>query len=70
MRLGGEACGRPLGHEGGAIINETDSFVKETKRALLPLTSCEDKMRSQQQRGGCLSDHAGTLMLDLQPPEL
>lgn len=28
--LGGEAFGRRLGHEGGALVNETPAFIKET----------------------------------------
>ena len=45
MALGGEAFGKWLGHEGGALINGISTFIKGTPVSSLALLPCEDTGR-------------------------
>ena len=60
MLLGGGAFRKCLGHEGGALMRGINAFIEET------LSPCKDTARSLQPS----PDHAGTLILGFQPPEM
>ena len=44
MVLGGGACGRGLGHEGGTLMDGISALIKETLKSSFALT-CEDTVR-------------------------
>lgn len=65
IAFGGRAFGRRVGHESRALINEIRAVMKAARQS----PTCKDAMRSLKPRSGPSRDHAGTLILDLQPPE-
>ena len=56
-----------LSYEGRALMNGISALTKVISQDLWP---CKDPMRGLQPRRGPSSNHAGTLVLDFQPPEL
>ena len=53
--LGGGACARWLGHEGGALIHGISALVKEALEGILPLPPWEDTVKRHYLRESGLS---------------
>lgn len=64
MGLGGGAFGVGIGHESGAFMNGASALRKETPQSSWP---CEDPAKCHPSAD---VGPAGTLIWDLQPPEL
>lgn len=69
MALGSGALGGRLGHDGGASIYKISALIKESpESSLIPSTMQEH--RSLQPGRGASSNHAATLISDLQLSKL
>ena len=62
--------GKYLGHEGGTLMNEISIHKRGSRELASAFMSCEDTIRSLCSVRETSWDHAGILILDLQPPEL
>lgn len=70
MVLTGRGFGRYLSHKDGALMNETSFLQKRLQRDPYLLLPSEDTRKSLRPPQRALTDWAGTLNLDFQPPEL
>lgn len=69
MVLGGEALGRCLSHEGGALLNGISALWEAAERPMAPSTMLRTQRTSAPQ-GEPWPHHAGTVVSNIQSPRL